>query len=159
MRVVIDTNVLVSALWKPDSDPGRIVLLALEGGVELYAPDTVRAELERVLRGKLEYSESEWVAALEALPVEWVKREEYEEFLDVAHAAIRDRSDAPIVATAILIRAAIVTGDHDFHPLRGSPVEILWPRDFTGPGRGRRGGGRRKGIRVRKRRRRPSRPG
>jgi len=49
MRIVVDTNVILSALAKDSSPPGQILQLWQEGVVELLASTDTIAELERVL--------------------------------------------------------------------------------------------------------------
>ena len=49
MRIVLDTNVLVSGLLSPDWPPGRVVDLLLRGGIVLCFDDRVLAEYRRVL--------------------------------------------------------------------------------------------------------------
>lgn len=132
MRLVIDTNVLFSALYDPDTPPGRIVMLAIEGELQLFAPDTVRTELERALVGKLGYTPEEWRRTLVALPVEWMEARIYEDRLAEAREAIRDASDAPIIALALAIGADVVSGDKAFHPLR-KPVVKTWRPKERGP--------------------------
>ena len=135
MRIVIDTNVLFSALYDPASTPGRIILLAIEEKVELFAPATVRDELERALRGKLRYSDDEWEATLSALPVESVEGAIWEAFMERAKAAITDPDDAPVVALALALQCGIVSGDNAFHPLRKRIVKTWKPRDLKSPAR------------------------
>jgi len=50
IRVVLDTNVLVSALLKPESLPAAVLLLALSGRVQLCVSEPVLAEYEAVIR-------------------------------------------------------------------------------------------------------------
>ena len=50
MRIVLDTNVIVSGLLKPEGNPGRIVDLFLAGEVTLLADDRILAEYRAVLR-------------------------------------------------------------------------------------------------------------
>jgi predicted nucleic acid-binding protein len=135
VRFVIDTNVVFSALYKLDSAPGRLLLLATEGAVELFAPDVVRKELEAALRGKLAYTTDAWTATLQALPIRWIEAAEYAHLLDRAKAAIRDQGDVPIVATAMLLGAAVVSWDKAFHPLLKPVVKTLRPRDLDRPRR------------------------
>jgi uncharacterized protein len=49
-RVVLDTNVLVSALLKPDSIPELILSLILEGEMFLCLSDPIATEYEEVLQ-------------------------------------------------------------------------------------------------------------
>lgn len=130
--LVVDTNVLFSALYGPDSVPGRIVELGLEGAATLYAPEAVRDELERNLRGTLGYTGNEVEGTLQSLPVEWIEEPVYEPDLEVARRAIGDASDAPVVAAALTVDAPIVSGDDDFHPLEDGVVETYRPRGAAG---------------------------
>jgi uncharacterized protein len=50
IRVVIDTNILVSALLQPESLPAAVLMLALSGQVELCVSDAVIAEYDEVIR-------------------------------------------------------------------------------------------------------------
>jgi len=49
MRIVLDTNVLVSGMINPNGPPGRIVDLIREGLVELVVDDRILAEYSEVL--------------------------------------------------------------------------------------------------------------
>jgi uncharacterized protein len=50
LKVVLDTNVLVSALLKPDSTPELVLSLILEKQVVLCVSEPIAAEYEEVLR-------------------------------------------------------------------------------------------------------------
>src|SRR6266550_177976 len=50
IRVVIDTNILVSALLQPEGLPSAVLMLALSGEVELCVSDAVFAEYDEVIR-------------------------------------------------------------------------------------------------------------
>src|SRR5271170_2348447 len=50
IRVVIDTNILVSALLQPESLPAAVLMLALSGDVLLCVSDAVFAEYDEVIR-------------------------------------------------------------------------------------------------------------
>jgi putative PIN family toxin of toxin-antitoxin system len=50
LRIVLDTNVIVSGLLNPEGNPGRIVDLFLAGEVTLLADDRILAEYRAVLR-------------------------------------------------------------------------------------------------------------
>lgn len=52
MRVVLDTNVLVSAVLSPSGSPGRIVVLWEQGLIEVIVSQPILAEYARVLRYK-----------------------------------------------------------------------------------------------------------
>ncbi|PYQ32664.1 MAG: putative toxin-antitoxin system toxin component, PIN family, partial [Acidobacteria bacterium] len=50
MRIVLDTNVIVSGLLNPEGNPGRIVDLVLAGEVTLLVDDRILGEYRTVLR-------------------------------------------------------------------------------------------------------------
>jgi putative PIN family toxin of toxin-antitoxin system len=49
-RVVLDTNVIVSAVLVPSGTQASVLLLALTGRIALYVSSSVLAEYEEVLR-------------------------------------------------------------------------------------------------------------
>lgn len=50
IRVVIDTNILVSALLQPEGLPAAALMLALSGEAQLCVSDAVFAEYDEVIR-------------------------------------------------------------------------------------------------------------
>ncbi len=50
IRVVIDTNVVVSALLQPEGLPAAVLMLALSGEIQLCISDDVFAEYDEVIR-------------------------------------------------------------------------------------------------------------
>ena len=50
IRVVLDTNVIVSALMVPAGQEAFVLLLALQGSIELFISAPILAEYEEVLR-------------------------------------------------------------------------------------------------------------
>lgn len=131
MRVVIDTNVIVSGLYDPDSPPGRVLEAAAEGKIVLCAPESVREELERVLRKVLAYSEAEVGFTLSALPIDWIERAVYEEDLARARTLIRDPDDAPVLACGFALACDIVSGDKDLHAARQRRVKVWKPAELA----------------------------
>jgi putative PIN family toxin of toxin-antitoxin system len=131
-RIVIDANVLFSALYDPASTCGAIVMLAIEGEIELVSPESVRREMERILGKKLGYSGAQAEAALAALPVEWIEEAAYAPKLAEAQPIVRDATDAPLVALALALGAEIVSGDKDLHALKTRKVTVWKPKDVGG---------------------------
>jgi putative PIN family toxin of toxin-antitoxin system len=64
LRVVLDSNVLVSALAFPGGVPYQVLQLAIRGDIAAAVSTHILTEVEEVLRGKLRVGDS---AALEAL--------------------------------------------------------------------------------------------
>jgi putative PIN family toxin of toxin-antitoxin system len=50
IRVVIDTNILVSAMLQPEGVPAAVLMLVLSGDVQLCVSDDIFAEYNEVIR-------------------------------------------------------------------------------------------------------------
>ena len=126
MRVLLDTNVLVSAVATRGlcADVFRAVLAAHE----LVTCPQVLKEVRRILKVKFGVPEALSEEYLELIGQEAIVAES-EELPDLA---IKDRDDAAIVAAAISAGAQIlVTGDHDLQGLKNiGKVRIISPRAF-----------------------------
>lgn len=67
-NLVIDTNVLVSALWSPSGKPARIVEMVLYGEAGLYFNDDICEEYKEVLnRPKFSFKQNLMQDLLEGL--------------------------------------------------------------------------------------------
>lgn len=127
MKVAFDTNVLVSAVAARGLCADIFNLVLAEH--ELIVGETVLAELRRVLREKIGVPGrliEEYVALLRAEGFV-VKQAEF------LVAAIRDKSDIPVLGEAIAGKAEVlVTGDKDLLdvpdalPLRILTLRGLW---------------------------------
>jgi putative PIN family toxin of toxin-antitoxin system len=112
MRVVIDTNVLVSAALK-DRDPEAVIMFVAErDDVEWIVSPEIMAEYRDVLsRPKFDLPEdllNNWFAMLDRLTVTWA--------VDLEVEFPRDRKDAKFLSCAITAGADyFITGDQDFH--------------------------------------------
>lgn len=126
-KAIIDTNVIFSALYKPKSAPGIVIFLAIEGIVNLIAPISVKEEILRKLKEKLEFSSEEAQFIVSSLPIDWIEKEIYEDLLTKAKNMIRDKSDAPIIALYLTTRYPIITGDKD---ILESNVEAYKPSEY-----------------------------
>ncbi len=129
MRVVFDTNVLVSALLFERSIPAQAVFAVMEAG-EILLSEALVSEINDILqRKKFE---------------PYISTEQREEFLialvqsgtlvEITETitACRDPKDNHILELAVSARAqAIVTGDSDLLVLNPfQEIQILAPRDF-----------------------------
>lgn len=108
MRVVADTNVLVSALIFPGGAPETVYRLALEGRLELVTSTTLLAELGRVLTTKFGWDAARTEAAVAAVirVAELVEPRE-----PVAEIEADSADDRVLEAAAEGNADAIVSGD------------------------------------------------
>jgi putative PIN family toxin of toxin-antitoxin system len=129
MRVVLDTNVLLSALALPGSKPDQVLHRIRRGEVELFLSAFILAELERILRDKFRFTKrqtEERVRDIRRLAtlVEPTER--------IAVVAAKD-DDNRILECALAARADyLVTGDKEhLLPLRSiGETQIVTPADF-----------------------------
>lgn len=135
LRVVLDTNVLLSGLAYPGSVPGKIVAAWRYGSVDVVLSHFILGELRRVLprlvaRHGLSNQEMDDLVDILSIQAELV------EPLAVADAALRDRDDLPVLGTLLsAMRGAsidyLITGDKDLLALAGS-YPIVTPAEFWG---------------------------
>jgi putative PIN family toxin of toxin-antitoxin system len=127
MRVVLDTNVFVSA-FVFGGLPGKILDLYTDEAFVLYLSDEIVAELRRVLTESFDWSQEDIDAVLEPI----LSRVE----VVIPTPGIlgsRDLNDNHILACAHASKAdAIVTGDNDLLVLKEfEGVPIITPRGFV----------------------------
>jgi putative PIN family toxin of toxin-antitoxin system len=128
LRVVLDTNVLVSGLAYPQSNPGRILGAWRQGGLDLVLSRYILDELVRVLprlpRITLTPAEMRDLADSFLFKAEIVEPSEERE------ERLRDENDQMILGT---LRAAgadyLITGDKDLLAL-GEFYPIVTPAAF-----------------------------
>jgi len=128
LRIVLDTNVLVSALLRPDSIPGRIVDLVLAEQVTLALDHRIFAEYQSVLfRPEFPFS-SDQVGAL----LEFVWRAG--EMVDAMPLPIHlpDPDDVMFIEVAVsALASALVTGNLKHFPAsQRQGVRVLAPREW-----------------------------
>lgn len=111
MRIIIDTNVLVSAIIAGGNPERVIVFVAENDNIQWIVSEDILAEYKMVLgRKKLRLSEQKkqrWFKILDNLTV--LLR------VDLTIDFPRDRKDSPFLACAIIASADyLITGDKDF---------------------------------------------
>ncbi|QVX40730.1 putative toxin-antitoxin system toxin component, PIN family (plasmid) [Ralstonia solanacearum] len=128
LRVVLDTNVLVSGLAYPGSVPGRIVSAWRQGGLEVALSHYILDELVRVLprlpRVRMTPGEIRDLADSFMFLADLVEPEGVED------EKLRDPADQPVLFTLLAAKADyLITGDKDLLALAGQ-YPILTPADF-----------------------------
>lgn len=135
LRVVLDTNVLVSGLAYPGSVPGRILSVWRQGGLDLVLSRYILDELVRVLPRlpRLQFTAAEVRDLVDA----FMFKADIVEPEGAPDPDLRDPADQPVLLTLVASRADyLVTGDKDLlalahrHPIL-SPAEF-WSRHGGG---------------------------
>ena len=131
MKVVLDTNVLVSGLMYPDGAPGRIVAAWVEAQFDVVFSLEQLAEVGRVLaypkiRRILKWDDQRVEQFIKQLYV----RAEVVELGQTTVEVPRDPNDTPILATLVAAKAdLLVTGDADLLAFRDE-YAIETPAEF-----------------------------
>ena len=120
MKVVLDTNVLLSGLMYPKSGPGRIVQAWTEGRFELVLSYAQLAEIGRTLAYPRIRKITGWdQARLEAFLRQLLLRAEVIDTADPPVEVAADPTDTPILASLIMSSAdVLVSGDKELLALR-----------------------------------------
>jgi putative PIN family toxin of toxin-antitoxin system len=122
-RVVIDTNVVVSALLTPFGKPSGVLELFFGGEIELYYCDEILAEYRDVLsRPSLKISPAKMDRFLLLLQRTGIMTES-----TVSDVSFRDESDRVFYDTARENDAVLVTGNTKHFP---AEPYIMTPADF-----------------------------
>ena len=129
LRVVLDTNVLVSGLAYPDSVPGRIVAAWRRGSLGVVLSHYILDELARVLprlNHRLKWQKADFADLVDLLAIQ----ADLIEPQALAAGAARDATDVPILGTLVAANADyLVTGDGDLLAL-ADRYPIVSPADF-----------------------------
>ena len=132
MKVVLDTNVLVSALLKRDSMPGRLLQAVWDGNLDLVLSEPLLTELREALnypkiRKRLVASAIDSELFVELLPFFTVQ-------VDLTGVEVprpRDAGDEMVLATLVASQAEwLVSGDEDLLVM-ADQFPILSPAAFV----------------------------
>jgi putative PIN family toxin of toxin-antitoxin system len=133
LRVVLDTNVLLSGIAYPASIPGKIVAAWRHGSVEVILSSFILDEHRRVLprltsRHGLTTGETSDLVDILSIQTELIDP------LPTREPDLRDEGDQPVLGTLLAAMASagidyLVTGDKDLLPLAGR-FPIVTPAAF-----------------------------
>lgn len=128
MRIMLDTNVLISALvFQSKHISDMIDVLTEEHTIVLSS--YVIGELKMVVAEKFSHKSGALDRFLTNLPFEFVYTPDVIE--SEKYPALRDSADVPVLATAILEDVdVLLTGDKDFENLGLERPAILTPARF-----------------------------
>lgn len=127
-KVVLDTNILISALALFSESADQIIELARRGEIELYISKPILIEFKRVLTVKFRYSEHEANERLASIIRVATLVNPSERFSAIQN----DESDNRILECAFAAKANfIVSGDKHLKTLREfKSIKILPPSEF-----------------------------
>ena len=127
IRVVIDTNIIVSALLQPLGPPAQVFLLAVSGSIQLCITGEVYADYEEVIRRpRFRHDESVIRAALDSIREKglWLRPTE-------TVRACADPDDDIFLECAQAARAAyLVAGNTKHFPATWRDTRIVAARQF-----------------------------
>lgn len=127
MRVMLDTNVLVSALLFPNSKMDELIF-KVTSEHRLVLSSFVVDELLEVVQRKFSTKLNATDRLLSRLPYELVYTPQFPE---PGLFSIRDEKDYPVLYSAITEDVDVfITGDGDFDGLNFEKPEILTPAQF-----------------------------
>lgn len=129
LRVVLDTNVLVSGLAYPASIPGQIVAAWRQGIVDVALSRPILDEVARVLprlNHRLHWGDADFTDLLEILSI----LADVVEPLPLPRGTVRDAADLAVLGTLLAAEADyLVTGDLDLLAL-ADRHPIVTPAEF-----------------------------
>jgi len=129
LRIVLDTNVLLSGTAYPHSIPGKIVNAWRSGSIEVVLSEYILDELKRVLprlNHRLNWTDQEIQEYVDSLAIisDMVTPISFEE------QELRDFADRPVLETLLASTAAyLVTGDKDLLSL-ADKYSVVTPAEF-----------------------------
>lgn len=127
IRVVLDTNIVVSALLQPLGPSAQVFLLALGDTVQMCVSGSIFAEYEEVIRRpRLCRTEETILAALETIRTKafWVKPS------DPVRACSDPDDDVFLECAQAGSASYLVTGNVRDFPARWVGTEVVTPRRF-----------------------------
>ena len=128
MRIMLDTNILISAFVFRSKIMDEVIEIILTEH-KLILSSFVVDELKRVISKKFENKSRALDEFLTAIPYELVYTPET---MDETLFEIRDNMDYPVLYTAIIEDVDIlITGDKDFLDVEIEKPEILTPAQFA----------------------------
>lgn len=128
MKIVLDTNVLVSAFLKPRSKPARIIRLVLQGDIEIVANESILAEYLDVLkRPKFDLNPDKVQTILQIIRSKGINAPALAESFDLP-----DSSDEPFLEAALSAGAdVIITGNKKHFPQKACKGQkVVNPTEF-----------------------------
>ena len=112
LKIVVDTNVFFMALYNPEGKAGKLIKFANKNKIQLFAPDSVKIELIRVIKRELNFTEEEILKHIEKLPVVWIEKAVYESVL--SKTKVKHKADKPVEAVALILDCNVLSANRHF---------------------------------------------
>lgn len=112
MQVVIDTNILVSALWSKNGAPARIISMVINGSLVPCYDYRILSEYREVLRRpKFRFSNGEINSLLD-----WIESSGRSVVADPIEESFTDEADKKFYEVAKFCQAKLITGNIKHFP-------------------------------------------
>lgn len=112
MQVVIDTNILVSALWSKNGAPARIISMVINGSIVPCYDYRILSEYREVLRRpKFGFSNGEINSLLD-----WIESSGRSVVADPIEESFIDEADKKFYEVAKFCQAKLITGNIKHFP-------------------------------------------
>jgi len=128
LKIVLDTNILVSAFLKPQSNPATILRLILQGNLSIVVNESILAEYYEVLaRPKFDLNFNKVNIIFEFIRTRGIKAPTLAESF-----SLPDSSDVPFLEAALATQAdALITGNKKHFPTKSCKGQkVVSPREF-----------------------------
>ena len=120
MLIVIDTNVLVSALWSKNSNPARLLYLVFEGILKPCYNYRILEEYQEVLkRPKFKFSDSDIQNLLEGIKIMGMSV-----VAEPMSTLFEDEEDKKFYEVAKFCNAKLITGNLKHFPKENGIVSV-----------------------------------
>jgi uncharacterized protein len=130
MKIVLDTNVLVSGMLNPDGAPGRIVDMLRSGVVQLVVDDRILAEYRDVLHR--DYLSKYFTEFDRESILEFLSSNSSYTTSSVVVLDLPDKGDVPFLETALTEKVPLITGNsRHFPPRCRRGTAVLTPQEFV----------------------------
>ena len=127
MKVVLDTNVIVSAVLTAHGVCAQILDMLTDGVFGMYVDDRILAEYDSVLRRPRLHLAPDDAAEL----MEWIRSVAEPVGAVPLPAKLPDPGDMPFLEVAASAGAILITGNARHYPKRSrAGVTVLSPREF-----------------------------
>jgi putative PIN family toxin of toxin-antitoxin system len=128
MRIMTDTNVIISAILFPKSQTTKVIQNVTEDHTLVLCSHIID-ELQKIFDRKFKDKSHLLDMFLSKLSFELVYTPT--DINSASYPNIRDKEDLPILVSALLSDVDIlITGDKDFFELEIDKPEIISPRDY-----------------------------